>query len=199
MIIFDHEQRSAEWYAVRAGIPTASSFDKIITTKGEPSKQKKTYLYKLAGERITGKAEESYQNGAMQRGCDLEDEARNLYQIVMDNVVTKVGFCLSDGKAKYGASPDGLVGERGLIEIKCPSVSTHVGYLLENKLPTDYIQQVQGELLVTGREWADFVSYYPGMKPLIIRVERDEEFLKSLQIELEIFCTELEEIVNKIK
>lgn len=198
MIILEHEQRSEEWYKARCGIPTASEFDKIVTTKGEQSKSRKAYMYRLAGERITGKQEESYQNAAMQRGIELEPEAISFYEVVTDKQVQKCGFCVSEGKYQYGCSPDGLVGDDGGIELKCPIISTHVGYLIDNKLPTDYIQQVQGELFVTGREWWDFISYYPGMKPLLLRVERDEKFLKALSIELEIFCQELEETVKKI-
>lgn len=182
----------------RCGIPTASNFDMIVTTKGEPSKQRQKYLYKLVGEVISGTTEESYQNDAMKRGTEVEEEARKFYQIVSDNVVSTVGLCLSDCGG-YGASPDGLVGEKGQIEIKCPQMSTHIGYLIDNKLPTDYFQQTQGQLLVTSREWCDFISYYPGIKPLIIRVYPDQEFIKKLSQELSLFCKELEETVNKLK
>ena len=196
MEILDVVQGSPEWLKVRAGIPSASNFDKIVTTKGEPSKQRQKYLYQLAGERITGIPEEIYQNLAMQRGLELETEARNLYQVINDEIVTEVGFCMAEG---YGASPDGLVGEKGGLEIKCPTLAVHVGYLIEGILPTDYFQQVQGNLLSSGREWWDFMSYYPAMKPLIIRVKRDEIFLKSLKIELEVFCHELDRLVEKIR
>ena len=196
MRIIDCQQGTPEWYAARCGRPTASSFDKILTSKGEPSKQRTKYLYQLAGETITGKPEESYSNGAMQRGQELEAEARNFYELVTGDTVQQVGFCLSDG---YGCSPDGLVGEKGGLEIKCPSIAVHVSYLLDGKLPIEYFQQVQGNLLVTGREWWDFVSYYPGIKPLLIRVERDHGFINLLRKELETFCSELVELIEKIK
>jgi exodeoxyribonuclease (lambda-induced) len=141
MIIIDAPQRSAEWYAARCGVPSASSFDKIITVDGKPSKQAMKYLYQLAGERITGKAEESYVNGAMQRGIELEAEARQLYSIITDLPVQEVGFCVSEGWARYGASPDGIVDSEGLLEIKCPTLATHVCYLLDNALPSEYFQQ----------------------------------------------------------
>jgi len=195
MIIINCEQGTPEWFAARCGVPSASNFDKIITTKGEPSKQRTKYLYQLVGERLCGKPEESYINGAMERGKVLEDEARKLYMFITGAEVQQVGFCLSDG---YGSSPDGLVGEDGIIEIKCPLMSTHVGYLLNNKLPTDYYQQTQGNLLVTGREWLDFISYYPGIKPLIIRVTPDKNFQKALKAELEIFCKELDATFKKL-
>jgi predicted phage-related endonuclease len=196
MKIIDCLQGSPEWYAARCGIPSASSFDKIVTTKGEPSKQRTKYLYQLAGETITGLAEESYSNANMERGKIVEAEARSLYTFNTGKEVLQAGFCLAEG---YGASPDGLVGEEGCLELKCPIMATHVGYLLDNTLPMDYFQQVQGQLLVTGRKWVDFMSYYPAMKPLIIRVEIDEKFIKALKIELELFCDELKEIINKIK
>lgn len=196
MRIIDCIQGSPEWMSARCGIPTASSFDKIITTKGEPSKQREKYLYQLVGETITGIAEETYQNATMLRGKEIETDVRQLYELVTGQTVTQVGFCLAEG---YGASPDGLVAEKGCLELKCPIISTQVGYLLENKLPVEYFQQTQGQLLVTDREWCDFLSYYPGLKPLLIRVNRDEKFIKTLRVELEVFCSELKDIVAKIK
>jgi len=199
MIIIDAIQRSPEWFAARAGVPSASSFDKIITTDGKLSKQAMKYLYQLAGERITGKAEESYTNSVMLRGIEMEAEARELYRLITDSLAQEVGFCMTEGPAVYGASPDGMVDEDGLLEIKCPQMATHVGYLLENVLPTEYIQQTQGQLLVTGRKWLDFMSYYPGMKPLIIRVVPDVKFQAILKCELENFCLELDRVAEKIR
>lgn len=198
MKIIDCEQGSEEWYKIRLGMPTASNFDKIITTKGEPSKQAKKYLYKVAGEFITGIPEETYQSAAMLRGKEVEAEARNFYEMVKDVEVEQVGFVLVDSE-DVGCSPDGLVSEDTIVEIKCPIIATHVGYLLDNKLPADYFQQTQGQLLVTGRRFCDFVSYYPGLKPLIVRVERDEKFIDALEVELKMFCNELKEIINQIK
>lgn len=201
MIVSDVEQYSLEWFKLRCGLPTASSFDKIVTSKGEPSKQAQKYMFQIAGECISGVREETYKSEAMDRGTMLEPEARELYEIVSGNKVDQVGFISveKDGKKLYGCSPDGLVCLDGLIEIKCPLIATQVGYLLDNKLPTDYVQQVQGQLLITGRKYTDFVSYFPGLRPLIVRVERDEVFIKRLAIELEIFCKNLEETVAKIQ
>jgi hypothetical protein len=199
MITVDVEQGSEAWFAVRCGIPTASCFDKLVTSKGEPSKQAEKYLFQLAGERVTGKPEEGFKNDFMQRGNDREQEARNFYTVVTDSPIQKVGVCFPDEKRKYACSPDGLVGSDGGIEIKCPSMAVHVGYLLAGKMPVEYFQQVQGSLLVTGRKWWDFVSYYPGIKPVIIRIHRDESFLKALTIELEVFSKNLEEITLKIR
>jgi hypothetical protein len=198
MKILEMEQRSAEWYKVRCGIPTASSFDKIITTQGKPSTQRKKYLYQLAGERLGGVVDETYQSFAMQQGVLKEGEAKLLYLMTSGEKVKEVGFCLSDC-GRYGASPDGLIGENGAYEVKCPLIQTHVGYLIENDVPTDYYTQVQGQLLVTGREWSDFMSYFPGLRPLIIRETPDKAFQEALKRELESFCSELEELVVKLK
>jgi len=197
MRIIDVPQTSPEWFAARLGVPSASNFDMIVTTKGERSKQRDKYLYRLAGETVAGKSEETYQNAAMQRGIELEAEARQLYELITGNTTTQVGFCIHD--EGYGASPDSLVGDDTTIEIKCPTMAVHVGYLLENRLPVEYIQQVQGQLLVTDRKYADFTSYYPGIRPLIVRVERDEKFIQLLRTELLLFVNDLKEVVAKIK
>ena len=199
MRIINVEQRSPEWFEARLGVPTSSNFAKIITMSGKPSTQSKNYMYKLAGEKVSKVIEDSYQNAAMARGIELEDEARQMYQIVSGNAVEEVGFCITEGDMICGASPDGLMGDDGLIEIKCPAVHTHVGYLMDNKLPSEYFQQVQGQLLVTGRKYCDFVSYFPGIKPLIIKVERDEDFLKLLKVELTMFCGKLNMTIKQLK
>lgn len=196
MKMLDCAQKSSEWYTARCGIPTASEFSKIITTKGKRSEQRLKYLYRLAGERVTGISEENYQSFDMMRGEEIEEEARQFYQIVTDNIVNPVGFCLADDG--YGSSPDGLINDDGILEIKCPKLSTHVGYLIDDVLPLEYFQQVHGNLLVTGRQWCDFFSYFPGIKPFILRVTKDEIFHPLLQIELQAFCAELETIYQKL-
>lgn len=198
MITLDLEQRSQEWHQARLGIPTASNFDKIVTTKGELSKSAEKYMWQLAGERVSGIVQASFKSDYMERGSNVETEAIGFYELIRDTEIKRVGFCLHDSK-RYGCSPDGLVGDDGGVQIKCPIISTQVGYLLNGKLPTDYFQQVQGELMITGRKWWDFVSYLPGLKPLIVRVERDEAFISKLESALETFCNELEKIVEKIK
>ena len=189
-------QGSPEWTKARLGIPTSSNFDKLITTEGEPSKQRQKYMYQLAAERITGVKEESYKNGIMERGILMEAEARDMYAFISGNEVEQVGVCFPDEKKLYGCSPDGLVGKDGQIEVKCPTSAIHVGYLLEGVLPKDYFQQVQGQLLVTGRKWLDFFSFYPGLKPLLIRIKPEKAFLGALQRELEVFCASLNEITK---
>lgn len=199
MITLDVKQGSPEWFAAKCGIPSASNFDKIVTSKGEPSKSRDKYIWQLAGERVSGKCADSYTNAIMEKGIVMEDEARSLYEMLKDVKVEQVGICYPDEKKLSAASPDGLVGKDGLIEIKCPLIYTHVGYLLKNELPVEYFEQTQGQLYVTGRKWVDFVSYYPGIKPLIIRCVRDEKFLRSLAIELEVLNKALIDVTARIR
>jgi len=197
MKIIECVQKTPEWYAARGGKPTASNFDKLLTTDGKQSKQRTKYMYQLAAERVSGVFEEGYQSAAMQRGCEVEEEARRFYEFTTGYEVQRVGFCLSDC-GRFGCSPDGLIGDDGGMQIKCPTAAVHVGYLIENKLPTDYFQQVQGELYVTGRKWWDFISYYPGLQPVVIRVTPESWFHQALGFELNAFCGELEQIIRRI-
>jgi len=192
------EQLSPEWFAARAGIPSASNFDKIVTTTGAPSKQAEKYMYQLAGERLLGTKEESYCNAAMLRGIELEPEARQFYELTLDCEVEQVALVYRDERKLYSCSPDGLLPNGGL-EIKCPQLSTHIEYLLNGKLPATYYQQVQGSLFVTGADYWDFLSYYPGVKPFFIRVEPDLKFHAKLEAALEQFCNELDKVTNKLR
>jgi len=196
MKIIEMDQQSPEWLKLRAGLPSASCFDKIITSTGKPSTQADKYMYQLAGEKLLGMKEESYQNDAMRRGVELEPEARMFYELSTGVDVVQVGFCLDE--RGFGCSPDGLVGEDGLIEIKCPILSTHISYLVNESIVEDYWHQIQGQLLVTGRKWCDAVSYYPNLPTLIVRVERNEEFIKKLETELLKFVDNLQKTISKI-
>jgi len=180
MRIDQNEQGSPEWLAARLGIPSASMFAKIVTTKGIWSASADAYINQLVAERLTGEREEVFQSHHMLRGTELEPDARDLYSLISDAEVTEVGFCLHD-TLSAGCSPDGLIGEEGGLEIKAPAPATHVEYLRGGVLPSKYKQQVMGCLWITGREWWDFVSYHPTMKPLIVRVERDEEYIAALE------------------
>lgn len=199
MIISEHAQGTPEWLAERAGIPTSSSFDMIVTSQGKPSKQREKYLYTLAAERITGVKAEHHQSQAMLNGIEREAEAREYYEFITGYEVEQVGACFPDARKRWASSPDGLVGEPGLLEIKCPLAHTHIGYLLDKKLPTAYSVQIQGQLLVTGRLWVDFLSYYPGLPHFLIRVEKDKFLQERLNVELESFVTELDEITEKLR
>lgn len=198
MIICEHPQHSEEWFRARWGIPTASEFDRIITTAGELSKQSKKYLYEIIGQRLVEyQHEESYQSPAMLRGTILEPEARELYKVINNVEVEEVGLCLQDD-GLYGASTDGMIPSEGSLEIKCPNLSTHIEYLIKGDLPTAYFQQIQGQMLVTGFDWVDFMSYYPGVKPFIFRVYRDDQFLNKLHETLIAFDQKVNDFLMKI-
>ena len=194
-------QGSELWFAARCGNPGASSFDKLITSTGKASTQRQKYLYQCAGEIITGQKAESYSNGHMERGVQLEAEARDLFQIINDVEVKQVALVYPDHTKDYHCSPDGLCFgdmEAGL-EIKCPSLPVAVEYLDKWVLPTEYKVQVQGSMMVTGLDSWWFMSYYPGLKPLILEVKRDDKFCNILKNEVEYFCSEVKALVEKLK
>lgn len=197
MKVLNFEQCTPEWFAARKGMPTSSEFDKIITTDGKQSKQRTKYMYRLAGERLGGIIEEGYQSFAMVRGKEKEEEAKAMYAFIKEPI-QPVGFILSDC-GRFGASSDGLLNTKGVFELKCCEIQTHIGYLLnKDEIPTDYFCQTQGELLVTGREYVEFMSYYPGLSPMIVREEPNEVFQKALKRELEMFCEELADLVKRL-
>ena len=179
MRISNCEQGSQEWLESRLGRPTASNFGKLITPAGKPSSSADTYINELIAQKITGELPEFYTNAAMERGNELEPAAKALYELTNDVEIVEVGLCLHD-VWECGASPDGLIGDDGGIEIKCPLPHTHVSYLRDGKLPSKYIPQVQGCLWITNRDWWDFMSYHPSMEDLIVRVYRDEAYITKL-------------------
>ena len=192
MILINCVQGDDVWRQVRTGIPTASSFDKICTpATAKASAQAEAYMFKLLAEWMTGAKEDEEPTEWMLRGIELEGAARETYQFINDDIVDTAGFIYSDEDRLFGCSPDGLVGGNGGLEIKCPAPHTHVEYLLGGKLPTKYIPQTQGCMLVTGREWWDFMSYHPEMPPLIVRVERDDVYIAKLHELLIAFTTEM--------
>lgn len=205
MLIDYCEQRTDEWYTKKLSVPSASNFSKIVTTKGEPSKSAKKYMYRLAVEAVSGIRSKSYQSAAMKHGIKYEPQARAVYEWETDEPVQEVGMVYPDEQQRYLCSPDGLIGE-GLdikkgMEIKCPDPDTHVDYLFTGKLPTDYFTQVQGSMLVTGLDVWTFMSYYPNINiaPLIIEVERDEPFLHKLKEHLDEFVYELPGTIRRLK
>ena len=188
------EQNSPEWQTARMGIPTASEF-KSILAKGQ-GKTRRTYMMKLLGERLTGKPMESYTNHHMDRGHDMEAEARRDYMFVMGEDAAPVGFIRN---GKMGCSPDSLVGDRGLLEVKTKAPHLQAEVLIAGKLPTEHKAQVQGQIWVAERDWCDFVSYWPGMPPFIIRVERDEKYIEVLSEEVARFSDELEKLEDQVR
>lgn len=199
MIIEEVEQGTPEWFEARAGHPSASCFDMIITpAKMQRSSQWEKYLNTLAGERIAGPQMDGYQNAHMARGHELEDEARSMFVFLKDMKVSQVGIVYPDQQKLFSCSPDGLMDSTGL-EIKCPAIHTHVAYLREGKLPREYVCQVQGSMLVCGFQSWWFMSYYPGLPPLILEVNRDDKFCAKLKVELEAFCEELDRIEAELR
>lgn len=198
IIIDSFQQRSEDWYQARVGNPGASSVSKIITTRGEISKQREDYLYQLAGELITGKCEEGFCSQAMLNGIEREDTARSLFEMVYGVEVRQVGIVYKDPWKLYHCSPDGLPGD-SVLELKCPMLKTHVRYLLEGKLPTDYFGQVQMSLFVTEAALCYFMSHYDGMPPFIIEVRRDESFISKLEPALNDFAADLIRVTQRLK
>ena len=194
MKVIDCIQGSDAWIEARLGVVTASKFSLVKNKKDGRGR----YMRKLAAERLTGKQMVSYRDKNMQNGTDLEPAGRKYYGIIKGCDVTEVGFVLRD--EWVGCSPDGLVYEDGLIEIKCPTEGVFIDYRLSGTLPSCYKAQVQGQLWVTQRKWCDFVSYCPSMpKPYFcIRVERDEEYIKELAIQTEMFVTELKQMIETL-
>lgn len=198
-IIIDCEQNSEQWWAEKLGKPSASNASKIITNEGKPSKSRVNYMYELAGELTIGKREESYRNDNILTGNEREAESRQFYEMINDVKVEQVGVVYKNNKKEFLCSPDGLINRKYGLELKNVIPKTQVKYLLENKLPSEYFAQIQFSLYVTEFEFWDFMSYCPGLKPLIIRVQRDEKFIKALGIELKKFCRELKEVIKKIR
>jgi len=198
MIIKNFEQGSQEWHQARTAMPSASQFKNIVTSDGKASKSRSKYLYQLAGERITGHRDEIFQNAAMSRGIELEPEARDLFAMVTGLEVNKIGMCVHDS-GLFSCSPDGMMDNGIGLEIKCPSMAVHVEYLLKGKVPADYYQQVHGSMLVAGYKQWFFMSYYPGLRPLIHLESRDDDFCEKLEAALKSFCAELDDVVEKIR
>ena len=199
--VYNIEQGTEEWFAAKAGRPSASNFSRIITTTGEPSKQQQDYLYELAGERIVGRQEQGYTNYAMARGVELEADGRALFEFLHGVELQQVGVVYRDDEKRVLCSPDGLLEGAGF-EQKNPLLKTHVKYLLGGKLPTEYYQQVHGSMWVCGFEKWYFLSNYPGMPPLILEVHREEKWTSKLEKIMNEFLQELDfihaELVKKI-
>ena len=190
-IMLDVTQGSEEWLTARRGIPTASNFKRIITASGKLSGSARQYLEELADEYRNGKALDTQSSEPMRRGIELEPEARSVYESQTGVAVAQIGLVYLNQHRMVAASPDGLVGGEGLLEIKCPMDNTHNGYLRAGRMPSTYIPQVQGQLWVTARRWCDFFSYHPGCAPLLIRVYRDEPYIAKLRTAVTDFVTDL--------
>lgn len=195
------EQRSPEWFEARLGKVTASRFGDVLAVlkSGGEAANRKNYRAQIVLELLTGASQESYQNASMQWGTDTEPLARLAYSLQTGNHVQEVGF-IEHNKLAAGASPDGCIDDLGLVEIKCPNTATHMATLKENKVPVEYMPQIQGQLWITDREWCDFVSYDPrmpeGAQLFIQPVLRDHTYILNLEANVVQFLAEVEEDVN---
>jgi len=196
------EQRTEEWFQARLGKVTASRVaDVLAKIKSGESASRRNYKIQLVSERLTGEKQETYINQAMQDGIDREFYARERY-VQQFGEVEEVGF-VKHPTLEAGASPDGMVGDDGIIEIKCPMGSTHTETLMTQDVPSRYIPQIQFQLLVTGRKWCDFVSYNPmfpeHLQVFVKRVEADPVYQKELESEVKQFLSEVDNVINKLK
>lgn len=195
--IIDCEQNSPEWHQARAGIVTASNFACLLMKgrSGGVSETRRKYLYDLAGERLTGQSSEGWGgNKHTERGHVLEPDARKLYAFTSDNKPTPVGFMK---RGNVGASPDSLVGDDGLLEIKTKLPRLQLEVLEAGAVPDEHTAQLQGQLWVSGRTFVDFVSYWPGLPLFVKRVERDESYIATLAGAVAAFESELQALVAR--
>ena len=179
MIVLDCIQGTEEWMKARLGIATSSEFDKILTPTGKLSISAEKYTFALLAERIMGHPRVESVSMWMERGHELEQEAVDFYELMKEAETEPIGFIMNDA-GTIGASPDRLVGEDGLLEIKCPSEAIHVSYLLKKAVDQAYYPQIQGQLWISERAWVDILSFHPEMPPALVHVGRDEEFIEKL-------------------
>ena len=197
------EQRTEEWFAARLGKVTASRVaDVIAKTKSGYSTSRDNYMAQLVCERLTGQQGESFTNAAMQHGTETEPLARSAYEAYADLMVEEVGFVQHPKIEMAGASPDGLVGLFGMLEIKCPNTATHIDTLLSQSVPTKYITQMQWQMRCCERQWCDYVSFdnrLPTELQLFVkRVEFDALYVATLEEEVNLFLKELDNKVSKL-
>lgn len=197
-------QGSPEWHAIRLGKLTASRVaDATARTKTGWGASRANYMAELLVERLTGRATESYMNAAMQWGTDQEPIARATYEFMADCTVETVGFVDHPTIAMAGCSPDGFVGEDGMVEFKCPNTATHIDTLLGESVDGKYIKQMQWQMACTGRKWCTFVSFDPrlpaSMQMFMKQVDRDDTMIATLEKEAREFLAELAEKERQLR
>lgn len=197
-------QGSAEWHALRCGRVTASRVaDVIAKTKTGWGASRANYMAELIAERLTGTVAEGFTNAAMQWGTDMEPEARAAYQFSINRRVELVGFVNHRSIFMSGASPDGYVGEDGLVEFKCPNTATHIDTLLGGAIPAKYETQMLWQMACTGRTWCDFVSFDPRlpetMQLFVKRLSRDDERIRALEADVTDFLVEVDTKVRALR
>jgi len=198
------EQGTEEWFKARCGKVTASRVSDVVAkTRNGWGASRANYAAQLIAERLTGKVADSFSSAAMQWGTDTEPEARDAYEFYTGLDVVQIGFVDHPKIQATGASPDGMVGETGLIEIKCPNTATHINTLISQSIPKKYITQMHWQMACTGRDWCDFVSYDPRMpeelRMFMKRVDKDAELTAQLEGDVCSFLTELEETIAKLQ
>lgn len=198
-------QGTEAWLRCRAGKVTASRISDILakTATGKPSTSRANYLAELLCERLTGNCERGYVSPAMQWGTDQEPFAREAYSRRFEVDVYQIGFVDHPEVSMSGASPDGYVGDAGMVEFKCPLTATHLDTLLNGRVPSGYVNQIQWQLACAGREWADFVSFDPRlpepMQLFVQRVPRDASLIVMLETEVTGFIRELDAKVSHLR
>ncbi len=198
MRISECRQRSEEWEKLR-NRPTASGFGSFCTpAKGDYSKQATAYAAMIVAKRL-GVFEEPPPSYWMEWGTDMEPNAKTAYTLLTGRKIQDVGFIMPDGTDAYGGSPDGLIGDDGIIEIKCPKPETLISYHAAGILPVQYKPQIQGLLLISGRPWCDFYVFHPALTPFLIRVEADEKYQTKIAEGLLKLLEEIERIESRVK
>lgn len=199
------EQGSAEWLRLRMGKVTASKINDVMAKlkSGGEAAGRRNYRVQLAVERLTGQPAETYVNGAMQRGTEMEPFAREAYSFLTGNDVEQVGFIDHPTIAMSGASPDGLIGSDGMVEIKCPNSANHVEWMIAGKVPPEHVNQMQWQMECCGRKWCDFVSYDPrlpiDLQLFVKRLDRDESLIKTIREEVELLLSEVTAMVEQLE
>jgi putative phage-type endonuclease len=199
------EQRTDEWFNARLGKVTASRISDVMAkTKSGYSASRQNYMAQLICERLTETPAESFTNSAMQRGAELEPLAREMYSLNQFDInIQEVGFIPHPTIANAGASPDGLVNDDGLIEIKCPNTWTHLEFMQTKTPKREYVLQMQWQMMCTGRKWCDFVSYDNRLPDNLsfrcVRIYYDEKLAQEIEAEVIKFLQELDERIKQIE
>jgi len=202
MKVIDAVQGTPEWLASRAGRVTASMISNVLM-KPETAGYR-DYQAQLVAEILTGKPQGSdYTNAHMQFGTETEPLARSAYEAETGFSVDEVGLCIHPTIDRAGASPDGLVGNSGLVEIKCPKVATHLAYLIAGVVPAGYKNQMMWQMACCDRDWCDFVSFRPDLPEhlqlFLIRFHRDQKEIDKLETAVNAFLTTIDEMIKKLK
>lgn len=198
----DIEQSTPEWYAIRRGMVTASKFATVLANgrggKNDPSVTRRKYMLNLISERMGGQPADEYSNRHMERGKAMEQDALNVYALMQDVELERVGFVKRDDDV--GCSPDAFaLGVNGMAQVKTAEPHIQLERVLNPGLPAEHVCQVQGELWVCEREWNDFVSYWPGLPLMVVRVYRDEKAIKSIELGVLMFLNEMYELMAQLK